>query len=90
MKKRFVISNTPTKLPINSTILYTFLMWYFKVDNLYWGIFICFFGLLWILTLISLFTQEIVDLNATKEDGKAKLKQSRFAERLNELMKREQ
>lgn len=86
-KKRFVIANTPTKLPFTSTVLYSFLMWYFKVDNLYWGIFICVFGLLWIVSINALFTQEIVDLDPSTEQGKEKLKQSKFGEKLNDLLK---
>ena len=87
MKKRFVISNLPARLPITSTVLYTFLMWYFKVDNLYWGIFICVFGVAWAVSFYMFFTQEIVDLNATTDEDKKKLKQSQFAEKLNDLLK---
>ena len=63
MKEQIVITNIPIKLPFNSTILYTFLMWYFKVDNLWWGIFICLFSIYWILLLIVFFLQRGINLN---------------------------
>ena len=69
MRKKLVIKNTPTKLPISSTVLYTFLMWYFKVDNLFWGIFICCFGFYWIFSFISINKEERIDLNDIKEES---------------------
>jgi hypothetical protein len=66
--KNFVISNTPAKLPIQSTILYSFLLYYFNVDNLWWGIFITLMLIWWAISFYAIFHQVIIDLNSNKLD----------------------
>lgn len=76
MKKRITLTSIPIKLPFNSTILYTFLLWYFKADNLWWGIFITVFTIIWILVLIVKFNEINVSLNDEKDpEAKKKLLQ---------------
>ncbi|WP_188051727.1 hypothetical protein [Flavobacterium sp. GP15] len=87
MKKHFVITNLPVRLPFQSTILYSFLLYYFQVDSLYWGIFITLYSILWIIAIVVKFNEIKVDLNATKDEEKNIFKQSKFQEKLNELMK---
>lgn len=87
MKKHFVITSLPVRLPFQSTILYSFLLYYFKVDSLYWGIFITLYSILWIIAIVVKCNEIKVDLNATKDDEKKIVKQSKFQDKLNELMK---
>jgi len=84
MKKRFVITSLPIRLPIQSTILYSFLLHYFKADGIYWGIFITLYSILWILVIAVKSYEVKVDLNSSKEDEK--IKQSKFAEKLKDIM----
>ena len=84
MKKRTVLSNLPIRLPIQSTIFYSFLLYYFKVDSLYWGIFITLYAILWILCLIAKRNEELIDLDDDKKITAAK---SKFAERLAQIVR---
>ena len=84
MKKRTVISNLPIKLPIQSTILYSFLLYYFKVDSLYCGIFITLYSILWIVAIIVKWNEEKIDLDDDKKITEAK---SKFAERLAQIVR---
>mgnify|MGYP000853028413 CR=1 FL=1 len=86
MKKRFVISNTPVKFPIQSTILYTFLLYHFQGSGIWWGIFITLYSLYWIIAIVAKWNEESIDLNSDKLDEKKKAVESKFAQRLQELM----
>jgi predicted membrane protein len=86
MKKRFVIANTPVKLPIQSTILYTFLLHHFQVSGIWWGVFITLFSLLWIIVIVAKWNEEKIDFNDEKIDNDKKVVRSKFAERLQKLM----
>lgn len=83
MKKRTVISNVPIRLPFQSTILYTFLLYHFNVDGLWWGIFITLYSILWIVAIAVKWNEEKIDLD--KEDEKSPAK-SKFQQKLNKLM----
>lgn len=85
MKKHFVISNIPIKLPIQSTILYTFLLYYFKVPGLVWGIFITLYLIYWIIIIIAIWNQIKIDLNSDELDKNKEMK-SKFAQRLQNLI----
>jgi predicted membrane protein len=86
MKKRFVIANTPVKLPIQSTILYTFLLHHFQVSGIWWGVFITLYSLIWIIVIVAKFNEEKIDFNEEKIDNDKKIVRSKFAERLQKLM----
>jgi hypothetical protein len=86
MKKNFVITNLPVRLPFQSTILYSFLLYYFKADNLYWGIFLTFYSVLWIGLIWIKKTEIKVDLNSEKEDEKKIVMQSKFQEKLKKII----
>jgi hypothetical protein len=86
MKKRFVISNTPVKFPIQSTILYTFLLYHFQVSGIWWGIFITLYSIYWIIAIVAKWNEESIDLNSDKLDEKKKAVESKFAQRLHKLM----
>ena len=86
MKKRFVIANTPVKLPIQSTILYTFLLHHFQVSGIWWGVFITLYSLLWIIVIVAKWNEEKIDFNDEKIDDDKKVVRSKFAERLQKLM----
>jgi len=86
MKKRFVISNTPVKFPIQSTILYTFLLHHFQVSGIWWGIFITLYSIYWIIAIVAKWNEESIDLNSDKMDEKKKAVESKFAQRLQKLM----
>lgn len=89
MKKHFVIANVPTRLPMQSTVLYSFLLHYFNASGVLWGVFITLFTILWIIAIADKYNEIRVDLNATKEEEKKFVKKSKFQERLNELMREE-
>lgn len=89
MKKRFVISNLPVRFPIQSTILYSFLLYYFKADGLWWGIFICLYSILWIIAIAVKWNEESIDLNADDLKGEKKKVQSKFAERLQQMQNKQ-
>ena len=82
MKKKLVITNVPTRYPINSTILYSFLLYYFNVDDLYWGIFITLFSIYWILVFIVKFNEVNIDLNENEN-----LSSSNFKEKIQNMIK---
>ena len=82
MKKKLVITNVPTRYPINSTILYSFLLYYFNVDDLYWGIFITLFSIYWILVFIVKFNEVNIDLNENEN-----LSSSNFKEKIQSMVK---
>ena len=89
MKTRFVIANTPIRLPLSSTILYSFLLHYFNVSDIWWGVFITVFSIIWILIIRIKLIEEQIDISdlLNKEDPKQSTKpKSKFQERLNELM----
>lgn len=82
MKKKLVITNVPSTLPVNSTILYSFLLYYFNVDDLYWGIFITLFSIYWILVIIVKSNEVNIDLNENKN-----LSSSNFKEKIQSMVK---
>jgi len=86
MKKRFVILNTPVKFPIQSTILYTFLLYHFQVSGIWWGIFIALYSIYWIIVIVAKWNEVSIDLNSDKLDEKKKAVESKFAQRLQKLM----
>ncbi len=83
MKKRTVISNVPVKLPLQSTILYSFLLYYFHASGVLWGIFITLYAIYWLISIISLFNQDVVDLDSDKFS----LSKIRFANKLRQILK---
>ena len=85
MKKKLVITNVPTRYPINSTILYSFLLYYFNVDDLYWGIFITLFSIYWILVIVVKSNEVNIDLNENKN-----LSSSNFKEKIQNMIKENQ
>ena len=93
MKKHYVVKNSPIRLPFQSTILYSFLLYYFHVNGLIWGIFITLYAIYWILALIIQFSEVGVDFdpdefvkNGNLSDGK--LNESTFSQRLRDLNKK--
>lgn len=85
MKKRTVITNTPIKLPINTTMLYAFLLYYFKVDDLYCGIAITIAAIYWIAAIAAKWNEEQIDLFDEKTDNEKQPKKSAFAEKLDKM-----
>jgi len=90
MKKQFVIVNTPSRLPLNSTVLYAFLLHHFQASGIWWGIFITLYSIYWIVALIIKFNEEHIDLNSDKLDEKKKAVESKFAQRLQKLINERQ
>lgn len=88
MKKKMVITNIPVRLPIQSTILYSFLLYYFHASGLIWGIFGTLYLIFWILVLITKFSEERINLDEEdKPDspGKNISTKSKFQQRLIDL-----
>ena len=87
MKKTYVITNQPTKLPILGTVVYTFLMDYYNASDFWWGVFILGFSIIWIIFIISLFNEEKIDLNkdySTYAEKRSIL--SNFAQKLEKII----
>lgn len=64
MKKRYVIKNLPAKLPIHTTILYAFLLYYFNAAQWIWGAFITLTILYWIIVIINFCYQKSIDISS--------------------------
>lgn len=62
-KQKFVITSTPTKLPVVSTILFTFLLYYFNVPMIVWGIYITLAIIYWVVVLIIIKDETYIDIN---------------------------
>ncbi len=84
MKKRKIITNLPIRLPIASTILYSFLLYHFDVDRIWWGIFISIYAIYWIVVIAGKFNEEKIDLFESKESNKIQ-KKSKFQDKLQKL-----
>jgi len=63
MKKRTVLKNQPVRLPILSTIVIAHLLDYYKVDGIYWGIFITLYSIYWIVAIAVKWNDKYVDLD---------------------------
>jgi hypothetical protein len=63
MKKRIVFTNQPIRLPIQGTVLYTFLLHYFQASDLIWGIYITLCIIYWTIVFYGLYFQEGFDIN---------------------------
>lgn len=89
MKKRYVISNIPTKFPWLATVLYSFLLYYFKIGAIWWGVFITLFTIYWLILFIQKWNEEKVDLNANEtldKNAKKTLAKSNFAQKLQDFI----
>lgn len=73
MKKHIVIKNTPTKFPLQSTILYTFLLYYFQVNGVFWGIFITIYSIYWAIVIYIKLHEEKIELNPEKNNPMKKV-----------------
>ena len=87
MKKHFVITSLPVRLPVQSTVLYSFLLHYFNASGILWGIFITLFTILWIVVIVVKSSEIKVDLNETTGKEEKAINQSKFREKLDEMMK---
>ena len=86
MKKQFVFTNTPIRLPFQSTILYTFLLYHFQVSEIWWGVFITLYSIIWIAAIVIRLNEEKINFNDDKLDASKKAVRSKFAERLQKLV----
>lgn len=87
MKKHYVVKNLPIRLPFQSTILYSFLLYHFHVNGLIWGIFISLYVIYWVLAIAVKLTENGVEFDPDEFTYKGKLGVSEFAQRLGELSK---
>lgn len=70
MEKRVIKrSILPAKLPLNSTVLATFLMYYFQAETWQWIVFTCIFAIIWFVRVTVIFHQEEIDLIKDREDN---------------------
>lgn len=95
MKHYPVVSNTPAKLPIHSTLSYSFLMYYFNVHGIWLGVFITLFSIYWIICMVEIWHQDRVDIfddikdpEDRKKEGPFGQKKSEFQIRLDEIKKK--
>lgn len=82
MKKHYVIINYPVKFPIQSTILYAFLLYHFNLSGIWWGIFITLYSIYWVVAIAIKWNEERIDLN----EEKPSLIKKKFAERLKQFI----
>ncbi len=90
MIPKYVVKNVPTKLPITSTVLYSFLLYYFNVDNIWWGIFITLYSIYWIVSVYAIIKQEGIDVfkKWEEEEGMNIIGiKSRFQQRMDDALK---
>lgn len=83
MKKHIAIINTTIKLPVISTVLYTFLLHYFNVSGLVWGIFITLYSILWIVVIIMKWNEVQIDLTKDEFTKEQKTLLTEIKNRLN-------
>ena len=83
MKTRKVIKNTGIKLPIHSTIIYSFLLYYFDVSEIYLGIFGAVYVIYWCLAISIKWNEEEIDI--FDEEEMKKLRPT-FKERLKDKL----
>jgi hypothetical protein len=70
MEKRHVISfkNLPIKFPFNSTILSIFLLYYFKVNEFIFGVYIALCLMYWVIVIITKFNEKPIDIKKYLND----------------------
>jgi hypothetical protein len=85
MKKHYVVKNLPIRLPFQSTILYSFLLYHFHANGLIWGIFITLFVIYWILAIIVKLSEDGVVFDPDEFTDKGKLGASKFAQKIKDL-----
>lgn len=73
MKTTYCIGPIKFHLPIFSTGMIAFLLWFFKVDNIWWGIFIAFEVIMWIVVIATIWNQEEININTV--EGRRKLRE---------------
>jgi len=83
-KKRTVITNLPTRLPIMQTVFYGFMLHYFDAHPILWGVNIAFFAIAWVVLFLSMLDEVKVNLDDKDSIEEAK---TPFAERLKGLFK---
>ncbi len=57
-----VFRNTPIRLPITQTVLYTFLMDYYHANGLSWGIYLTITVIIWIALIYTKTKEEAIDV----------------------------
>lgn len=72
MKTSKVIKNTPIKFPFTSTVLYSFLLYYFDASGVIWGIFGTLYVIFWSIAIVVKWNEESVDLFNKEEIKKVK------------------
>lgn len=85
MKKKYVITNTPTRLPLVSTAVFAFMLDYYKCNDIWWGVFITFWSFIWIASIISIWEEVKIDLNS--DEPKHEEVKNKFRDRIEKLMK---
>ena len=73
MKKNKIIPKKffPSRLPINSTVLYSFLMYFFNAPQWLWGVYLTLLIIFWIIAIIAFMNQEEdIDLINYKDESK--------------------
>ena len=91
MKKKLVLTSLPVRFPIQSTILYSFLLHYFNADNIYWGIFITLYSILWSCVFYIKSKEQYISLNSGEKEHSVKenvSSESKFRQKLNELIEK--
>lgn len=60
MKKQKVIPNKymPKRYPVNTTVLYTFLMWHFMAPDWMWGVYLTITVIIWLIIIVNQHKQE--------------------------------
>lgn len=82
MKKRTVIKNVPTKFPVTQTILIAFLLHYFDVSAIWWGVFTAIYSLLFLVVFAIVRDEVKIDL----DDDKPSVEKFHITRRLIDIL----
>jgi len=89
MKRHYYIKNQPIRLPISTTALYAFFLYYFKIADLWLGIAIAIGVLWWICVLALWWNQKGVEIDLENLDqatpNKVRLTKSMFQTKLERM-----
>lgn len=88
MKTRYVIKNIPTKLPVQSTVLWYLVLDYYKASDIWYGVYFTLYALAWLGSIIVIWKQESIDINEFSAEGQSNY--LKFKRSLIDLIKERQ
>lgn len=84
MKKRKVIKNTPSRLPVIASLVAYLCLDKWNAPEWLWGVMGVIFAVIWILAVVDIWNCERIDIFETKDEPPVKMT---FKERIEEKAK---